>query len=43
MDEHDTILMLEEMVGKVCVECDHLWQELQVEAKVLEEGRTALV
>jgi hypothetical protein len=27
----------------VCVECDHLWQELQAEAKVLEEGRTALV
>lgn len=43
MDKHGKVLMLEEMVGKVGVEHDRLWQELQVEAKVSEEGWIALV
>lgn len=41
-DEGGKVLRLEEEVKKAHVECDRLWKELQVEAKVSVDGQTAL-
>jgi hypothetical protein len=41
-DECGKVLILEEEVEKVRVECDRLWCELQAEAKVSEAGRITL-
>lgn len=41
-DERGKVLILKEEAEKVRVECDHLWHELQAEAKVSEVGQTAL-
>jgi hypothetical protein len=42
MNERGKVLVLEVEMEKVHAECDRLWHELQVEAKVSEAGRTAL-
>jgi hypothetical protein len=38
-NEHSKVLWLEGEVEKVHAECDHLWKELQAEAKVSKDGR----
>lgn len=42
IDERVKVLVLQETAEKVRAERDHLWQELEAEAKVMEEARTAL-
>lgn len=41
-DEHGKALRLEEETEKAQVEFNYLWKELQVVAKVSEDGQTTL-
>ena len=43
MNSHVHGAGLEGETEKMCVECNHLWKELQAEAKVSEHGQTTLV
>lgn len=40
--ERNKVLQLEEEAEKTRAECDHLWKELQVEAKGSVNGQTTL-
>lgn len=43
VDEHSKVFLLEEVAEKGRLEHDPLWREMQAEASVSEEGRTALL